>query len=398
VALKGPGLSEETRILALPIVFAAALGCASALLLSAQLEFGFGLFALLALSVGAISALMLFAARRSIVAAVGDIGAIRRRCAELGRVSGEVDSAPRTVESSLASVSASFEALSARLVATAETINANGEKLAAEANEILFNSQMQAAATNDVKQVVDDVSNRIVSVSDLARDSEEQSRNAASESVSGEAVVQEAVGKMTAIADTMAAASQRIQSLTQHAQEIGKVATVIKDIANQTNLLALNAAIEAARAGEQGRGFAVVADEVRNLAERTANATREIAATIHLIQDETRQSVQGIADAMPLVEDGVKMANRAAEVLRSIRQGSQETLEKISRVAAEMQEQSQLVANVVSGVTQVLDMAGQTDQVAERALQISTALAHLAAEQSEFVKGSGSAAAEQIAA
>jgi methyl-accepting chemotaxis protein len=378
-------------VLTAPLLLAAALGAAMAALLARFLAMGVTYVLLIAGIAAAIVALTLPFARRSLAGLIGgSVAEVRHRAAALG-TGGE-----RTPLSSLLDeASIRLRGMSSQLLETAEAINSNGEKLAAEANEILFNSQMQAAATNDVKQSVDDVSGRIANVSGLARDSEVQSRSATEQAVSGEAVVQEALGKMSAIADAMAQASQRIQALTQHAQEIGKVATVIKDIANQTNLLALNAAIEAARAGDQGRGFAVVADEVRNLAERTTNATREIAETIHVIQDETQQSVHGIAAAMPLVQEGVAMANRAAEVLRSIRQGSQETLEKISRVAAEMEEQSQLVANVVNGVTQVLDMAGQTDQVAERALQISTTLAALAAGQNEFVKGSDPAAAGQ---
>ena len=134
----------------------------------------------------------------------------------------------------------------------------------------------------------------------------------------------------------MTLASQQIYALTSHAHDIDKVATVIREIAEQTNLLALNAAIEAARAGEQGRGFAVVAEEVRNLAERTAQSTKEIAKTIDVMQKQTQDASHGIDQAMPLMEKGVDKVNLASKVLKNIREESENTLEKISQLAVQM--------------------------------------------------------------
>jgi methyl-accepting chemotaxis protein len=180
--------------------------------------------------------------------------------------------------------------------------------------------------------------------------------------------------------------------LTNHAQDIGKVATVIREIADQTNLLALNAAIEAARAGEQGRGFAVVADEVRKLAERTAQSTREITTTIHVMQEQTQEAVQGIGQAMPLMEQGVEKANRASDVLRNIRTESQNTLEKISQLTVQVDEQSKLANNVVDGVTQILDMTANTDTVAEKILNTSVAISLTLAELLVQSKGNSNLA------
>jgi methyl-accepting chemotaxis protein len=299
------------------------------------------------------------------------------------------------IESVVASVeklAAQVAKISMGIISNVEKINSEVEQLSAGANEILFTSQMQAASINDTKQVMNDMSQRIQAVAELTRDTEAISNKATSLSANGEEVVQDAVQVMKLIANAMTVASQQIHALTNHAQDIGKVATVIREIAEQTNLLALNAAIEAARAGEQGRGFAVVADEVRKLAERTALSTQEIAKTIHVMQEQTQDAVQGINQAMPLMEKGVEKANLASEVLRGIREESQNTLEKISQLAQQVDEQSQLANNVVDSVTQILDMTANTDSVAERTLQTSVTLSHTAMELLQQAKGQSAAA------
>ena len=285
-----------------------------------------------------------------------------------------------SVVASIEKLAAQVDTISAGIAANVEKINSEVEQLSAGANEILFNSQMQAASINDTKQIMSDMSQRIKSVSELTHETEAISNKATSMSTSGEVVVQDALQVMNSISDSMQLASKQIHALTTHALDIGKVAVVIREIADQTNLLALNAAIEAARAGEQGRGFAVVADEVRKLAERTAQSTQEIAKTIHVMQEQTQDAVQGITQAMPLMTIGVEKANLAAEVLRNIREESQNTLEKISQLAMQMNEQLQMANNVADSVTQILDMTANTDSVAERTLKTSVTISYTAAE------------------
>ena len=295
--------------------------------------------------------------------------------------------AAESVAGAFMTLSSRLEKVSGELSGSVMKVNSGVEQLSAEANEILFNSQMQAAAVNDAKAVMGQMSERIHNVSDLTRDTEALSRHATDLSANGESVVQDAVQEMRLIAEVMTRASDQINALTSHAREISNVATVIKEIANQTNLLALNAAIEAARAGEHGRGFAAVADEVRALSERTMHATKEIDETIKVMQNQTMDAVEGIGRAMPLVIEGVDKANRAVEVLRRIREESGNTLEKISQLAMEIEEQTHLANNVVESVSQVLDMAANTDSIAERAMQTAVGLSHAAMELEGLTKG-----------
>jgi methyl-accepting chemotaxis protein len=300
-----------------------------------------------------------------------------------------------SLAASLSKLAARTEMISNGVTGTVEKINSEIEQLSAAANEILFASQMQAASINDTKQVMNDMSQRIDAVSILARDTEVISHKATKLSADGEIVVKDALQVMKQIASAMTLAAQQINALTSHAQGIGKVAVVIREIADQTNLLALNAAIEAARAGEQGRGFAVVADEVRKLAERTAQSTLEITTTIKVMQDQTKEAVLGIGKALPLMDEGVGKANLASEVLMSIRGESQNTLEKISQLALQVHEQLQLATNVVESVTQVLDMTTNMDSAAGRTMQTSVTLSHTVKELLDQAKRPVAAGQEQ---
>jgi methyl-accepting chemotaxis protein len=287
---------------------------------------------------------------------------------------------PASILAVLEQLNLKVETLSTDISHDVRKINSEIEQLSAGANEILFNSQIQTASVNDAKMVMSEMSQSIQLVASLTKDSEANSIKATNQSANGERVVGDAVLVMKSIAETMMRASQKIYDLSSHTHDISQIATVIKSIAEQTNLLALNAAIEAARAGEQGRGFAVVADEVRRLAERTAQSTEEITTTINVMQHQTKDAADVINQAMPLMEQGVEKANLASDVLMTIHAESQNTLEKISLLASKMIEQSALANNVVESVTQILDMTANTDIVAEKTLQISVSISQSAME------------------
>jgi len=165
--------------------------------------------------------------------------------------------------------------------------------------------------------------------------------------------------------------------LGDSSKQIGEIISVIDDIADQTNLLALNAAIEAARAGEQGRGFAVVADEVRKLAERTTEATKQIASMIKGIQGETEQAVVAMNQGTHEVQSGIEYADRAGESLNSILSSTQELLDMINQIAAASEEQSATSEQISKNVMSISKVTAESTQRVEDVARTSDELARL---------------------
>jgi methyl-accepting chemotaxis protein len=176
-----------------------------------------------------------------------------------------------------------------------------------------------------------------------------------------------------------------IRSLESRTNEISSIANVIKEIAAQTNLLALNAAIEAARAGEQGRGFAVVADEVRKLAERTSAATEEIGGMIGAIQSDTASAVGAMDQALPQVERGVELAQEAAQSLRDIRDGAGTTLNRIRDVALATREQSAASNAIAQQVESIAQMVEETSASMQQTAESAHNLEQVAQELGALV-------------
>ena len=177
----------------------------------------------------------------------------------------------------------------------------------------------------------------------------------------GSVIVQENIDSMAQLADTVGDASSKVEALGESSRKIGEITEVINEIAEQTNLLALNAAIEAARAGEHGRGFAVVADEVRNLAERTSKATGEIAERINAIQSETSAVTSTMQTGVERAESGKNAALRSGESFDTIRDGISRVTDLIGQIASAAEQQrvaTQEIADSIQGIAQV--SAGNT--------------------------------------
>ena len=267
-----------------------------------------------------------------------------------------------------------------------ERLIADAERISTAATQVSAASQQQSDATSSMAAAVEEMTTSIKHISDTAVDTEQASATAAEEAHRGESQVLLATTEMDHIATTVIGAAQQVQDLDQRVSQVSNIAGVIKEIAGQTNLLALNAAIEAARAGEQGRGFAVVADEVRKLAERTSAATIEIEQMVNGIQTETRTVVAAMEAAQPQVAEGVRLSGNAAQSLRDIRTGAQGTLDRIREVADSTREQSEVCTNIAQKVEQIAQMVDETSAAMNSTAETAQNLETIANELNGMVK------------
>ena len=279
---------------------------------------------------------------------------------------------------SLRSMVTEIHSGSSKLINGAERINT-------ASREVATASQHQADATSAMAAAIEEMTVSINHISDTANETERASEAAAQDAADGETKVQTATGEINKIATSVGEASQKIRELAQRADQVSSIAGVIKEIAAQTNLLALNAAIEAARAGEQGRGFAVVADEVRKLAERTSAATVEIEQMIGGIQSDTESVVLVMDAALPQVESGVQLAEGAAQSLRDIRDGASATLTRIREVADSTKEQSIASTSIAQQVEHIAQMVEQTSAAMNSTAATAHELEQLASELNRLV-------------
>jgi methyl-accepting chemotaxis protein len=202
-----------------------------------------------------------------------------------------------------------------------------------------------------------------MTASEVARNSTEAARLAqetAETARSGQEVMGQTVTGMQQVSEAVVQAASIITTLGQSSDQIGEIVRVIEDIADQTNLLALNAAIEAARAGEQGRGFAVVADEVRKLAERTTKATKEIGDMIRQIQQDTKSAVASMDQGTTQVGQGVELANKTGEALSTILSMITSTTGMIEQIASAAEEQSNATRQISGDLESMTESTRET--------------------------------------
>jgi methyl-accepting chemotaxis protein/methyl-accepting chemotaxis protein-3 (ribose and galactose sensor receptor) len=262
----------------------------------------------------------------------------------------------------------------------AEQLTRVAGELNAQMQQIGQGASTSAESTAAMVATVKQMASSIDHVSASARESENSSDSSARLADQGEQQANHAEQEIKRISDSVHGAAQMIEGLVAHSKEIDNIAALINDIAGQTNLLALNAAIEAARAGEQGRGFAVVADEVRKLAERTASATQNILQTTHSVQQDTAAAVQKMDEVGGMIESGVMQTEQAAAALHSIHNSSRELLKQIREVSSAMQEQSKASTDIAANVERIASMVEQSNDAIATAHPLVRQLDQLASQ------------------
>ncbi|BAL23774.1 methyl-accepting chemotaxis protein [Azoarcus sp. KH32C] len=247
-------------------------------------------------------------------------------------------------------------------------------------------SMRQTEVAGSTAAAIEQMAVSVAHVSENTEEARGNSRRTADIAQRGEELARDASDGIAQISETVTSAAKQIQILRDRSGEIGEIANVIREISDQTNLLALNAAIEAARAGEQGRGFAVVADEVRKLAERSGAATAQISQVIVSVKAETESAVASIEEIVPKVDSGAKLSRLAAEALREIREGAHDTLSRLEEVVLSMKELTSASNSVATNMQEVAEMAERSsDEIrsstesTERLTQSADALDQLTA-------------------
>ena len=293
---------------------------------------------------------------------------------EMGMLGKEINSMVHNLREMITrtvDISTGIASASNQLHSTSAQIATGAEEVASQTNTVATASEEMSATSSDIARNCS-----------MAADASRQTTESAT---AGAAVVQETITGMNVIADRVRQTSKTIEALGSRSDQIGQIVGTIEDIADQTNLLALNAAIEAARAGEQGRGFAVVADEVRALAERTTNATREIGEMIKAIQKETQAAVKAMDEGVHEVEKGAVSSQKSGQALEEILERINEVTMQVNQIATAAEEQTATTGEVTSNIQQITEVVHQTAQGAEETASAAAQLAGQAQELQSLV-------------
>ncbi|MGP3791001.1 methyl-accepting chemotaxis protein [Pseudomonas sp. B392_1p] len=269
---------------------------------------------------------------------------------------------------------------------TASRLDQGASRLAADMNDVQQGMLGQQSETDQTATAINEMSTTVAHIAQHAADTRDQSQSADELAGAGQSVVHRVEGSIATLSKGVQETAQMIERLAEDSQKISSVVGVIHGIADQTNLLALNAAIEAARAGEQGRGFAVVADEVRHLAKRVQVSTDEITQMVTALQGGTRDAVEFMQESSLRADDCVQLAQEAGTALTAITNAVAQMRESNTQIAVAAEQQSQVAEEMTRSVVGIRDLSELTVRKTSASTSTSNELAHLAAELSKAIR------------